>query len=133
MKRFGKVIIVGLRVDFEVKILGKVILLVEIVDVVPVCKMLVEDSVTSKLNGDDVVEGVVSNCSVVVSIERSKDDDIKTSAPSVCISLLLSVVVTGIDPLVDSIIKRLDVVLEVSISDLGGTLDCDETDETDES
>ena len=65
LKRFGKVIIVGLRVDFEVKICGKVILLVEIVDVVPVCKKLVEDSVTSKLNGD-VVEGVVCNDSVVV-------------------------------------------------------------------
>ena len=103
------------------------------VDVAPACMLLVEDSVTSKLNGDDVVEGVVSNCSVVVSIERSKDDDIKTIAPSVCISLLLSVVVTGIDPLVDSIIKRLDVVLEVSISDVVGTLDCDETDETNES
>ena len=66
VKRFGKVIRVGLRVGFEVKILGKVILLVEIVDVVPVCKMLVEDSVTRKLNGDVVVEGVVCNDSVVV-------------------------------------------------------------------
>lgn len=103
------------------------------VDVVPPCKLLVEDSVTSKLNGGDVVEGLVSNGSVVVSIEGSKVDNIKTVVPSICISLLLSVVVTGIDPLVDSIIKRLDVVLEVSISDLGGTLDCDETDETDES
>ena len=103
------------------------------VDVDPACKLLVEDSVTSKLNGDDVVEGVVSNGSVVVSIEGSKVDDIKTVAPSVCISVLLSVGVTGIDPLVDSIIKRLDVVLEVSISDVVGTLDCDETDETDES
>ena len=103
------------------------------VDVVPACKLLVEDSVTSKLNGDDVVERVVSNGSVVVSIKGSKVDDIKTVAPSVCISVLLSVVVTGIDPLVDSIIKRLDVVLEVSISDVVGTLDCDETDETNES
>ena len=56
MKRFGKVIRVGLRVDFEVKICGKVILLVEIVDV----------AVRSKLNGDVVVEGAVCNDSVVV-------------------------------------------------------------------
>lgn len=66
LKMFGKVIRVGLRVDFEVKILGKVILLVDIVDVVPSCNLLVEDSVTSKLNGDVVVEGVVCNDSVVV-------------------------------------------------------------------
>ena len=56
LKRFGKVIIVGLRVDFEVKICGKVILLVEIVDV----------AVRSKLNGDVVVVGAVCNDSVVV-------------------------------------------------------------------
>ena len=36
------------------------------VGVVPVCKLLLEESVTSKLNGDDVVEGVVCNDSVVV-------------------------------------------------------------------
>ena len=59
VKRFGKVIRVGLRVDFEVNICGKVILLVETVEVFPVCKLVVEDSVRSRLNGDVVVEGVV--------------------------------------------------------------------------
>ena len=39
--------------------------------------------------------------------------------------MLLSVVVTGIDPLVDSLMMILDVVMEVSISDLVGALDCD--------
>ena len=39
--------------------------------------------------------------------------------------MLLSVVVTGIDPLVDSLMMILVVVLEVSISDLVGALDFD--------
>ena len=91
VKRFGKVITVGLRVDFEVKIFGKVILLVETVDVIPLCNLVVEDSVRSKLNGDVVDEGVDVNDSVVVSMDRSEGDDIKTVVASFCISMLLSV------------------------------------------
>ena len=86
VKRFGKVIRVGLRVDFEVKICGKVILLVETVDVFPVCKLVVEDSVRSRLNGDVVVEGVVCfNDSVEV-------DNIITVVASLGMSVLLSAV-----------------------------------------
>ena len=91
VKRFGKVITVGLRVDFEVNIFGKVILLVATVDVSPLCNLVVVDSVRSKLNGEVVDEGVDFNVSVVVSIDWSGFDDINTVAPSVCISTLFSV------------------------------------------
>lgn len=39
--------------------------------------------------------------------------------------MLLSSVVTGNDPLVDSLMKRSVVIMELTISDLVGAFDCD--------
>ena len=57
-------------------------------------------------------------------MDRSEVNGIKTVAASVCSSVLLSLVVIGIsdDPFVDSLMKKLVVVIGPNISDLVGTL-----------
>ena len=60
-------------------------------------------------------------------MDRSEVNGIKTVAASVCSSVLLSLVVIGIsdDPFVDSLMKKLVVVIGPNISDLVGILDGD--------
>ena len=60
-------------------------------------------------------------------MDRSEVNGIKTVAPSVCSSVLLSLVVIGIsdDTFVDSLMMKLVVVIGPNISDLVGTLEGD--------
>ena len=83
VKRFGKVIKEVLIVDFEVKIFGKVILLVAVVEVAPACNVVAEVLSVGSLLTFSVPEFAVvllmksvNGKPVVIVVDRSNLDDI---------------------------------------------------------
>ena len=78
LKRLGKVIKEVLIVDFEVKIFGKVILLVAVVEVAPACNVVAEVFSVGSLLTFTVPEFAVVLLMklVVIVVDRSSLDDI---------------------------------------------------------